>query len=43
MTETPRDVVDAVSAAREAGRGSVAIQVEREGASRFLALPLRAA
>ncbi len=43
VTETPRDVVDAVGAAREAGRGSVAIQVERDGASRFLALPLRAA
>lgn len=43
VTETPRDVVEAVGAAREAGRGSVAIQVERDGTSRFLALPLRAA
>jgi serine protease Do len=43
LTDTPRDVVDAVGAAREAGRGSVAMQVERDGASRFVALPLRAA
>ncbi|MBP0466313.1 trypsin-like peptidase domain-containing protein [Roseomonas sp. PWR1] len=43
VTETPRDVVEAVGAARDAGRGSIALQVEREGASRFVALPLRAA
>ncbi|MBW6401268.1 Do family serine endopeptidase [Roseomonas sp. HJA6] len=39
----PQDVVDAVRAAREAGRPSIAFQVERDGARRFIALPLRAA
>jgi serine protease Do len=39
----PQDVVDAVKTAREAGRPSIALQVERDGARRFIALPLRAA
>jgi len=39
----PQDVVDAVKSAREAGRASIALQVERDGARRFIALPLRAA
>ena len=39
----PRDVAEAVAAARSAGRPSIALQVEREGARRFIALPLRAA
>ncbi|WP_027285073.1 DegQ family serine endoprotease [Rubritepida flocculans] len=39
----PRDVIEAVEAARAAGRPSIALQVEREGESRFIALPLRAA
>ncbi len=39
----PQDVVDAVKSAREAGRPSIALQVERDGARRFIALPLRAA
>ena len=39
----PRDVVEAVNAARSAGRPSIALQVEREGSRRFIALPLRAA
>lgn len=40
---TPQDVTEAVAAARAAGRPSVALQIEREGRSRFVALPLRAA
>ena len=39
---SPQDVVAAVTAARTAGRPSIALQVEREGASRFVALPLNA-
>ncbi|MBR0672193.1 Do family serine endopeptidase [Neoroseomonas soli] len=39
----PRDVIEAVNAARGAGRPSIALQVEREGNRRFIALPLRAA
>jgi len=39
----PRDVAEAVSAARSAGRPSIALQVERDGARRFVAIPLRAA
>ena len=39
----PQDVVAAVRSAREAGRPSIALQVERDGARRFIALPLRAA
>jgi serine protease Do len=39
----PQDVVDAVKTAREAGRPSIAFQVERDGARRFIAVPLRAA
>jgi len=42
-TSKPQDVVEAVGAARQAGRASIALQVEREGARRFVALPLRAA
>jgi serine protease Do len=38
----PRDVSEAVSAARGAGRPSIALQVERDGARRFVAIPLRA-
>jgi serine protease Do len=36
-------VTEAVSAARSAGRPSIALQVERDGARRFVAIPLRAA
>jgi serine protease Do len=36
-------VTEAVSAARSAGRPSIALQVERDGARRFVASPLRAA
>jgi serine protease Do len=39
----PQDVVAAVRSALEAGRPSIAFQVERDGARRFVALPLRAA
>jgi serine protease Do len=39
----PQDVADAVTAARAAGRPAVALQIEREGRSRFVAIPLRAA
>jgi serine protease Do len=39
----PRDVAEAVNAARNAGRPSIALQVERDGARRFVAIPLRAA
>ncbi len=39
----PRDVTEAVNAARSAGRPSIALQVERDGARRFVAIPLRAA
>jgi serine protease Do len=39
----PRDVSEAVAAARSAGRPSIAFQVERDGARRFVAIPLRAA
>ncbi|MBX9701018.1 MAG: serine protease, partial [Acetobacteraceae bacterium] len=39
--KAPADVTAAVKAAREAGRPSIALQVEREGGARsFLALPL---
>jgi len=38
----PRDVVEAVTAARSAGRPSIALQVERDGARRFVAIPLNA-
>jgi serine protease Do len=36
----PQDVQAAVKAARDAGRSSIALQVQREGGSRFMALPL---
>ncbi len=39
----PRDVAEAVGAARSAGRPSIALQIERDGARRFVAVPLRAA
>lgn len=39
----PQDVLDAVKSARDAGRPSIALQVERDGARRFVAVPLRAA
>jgi serine protease Do len=39
----PRDVTEAVNAARSAGRPSIALQIERDGARRFVAIPLRAA
>jgi serine protease Do len=42
-TRQPQDVAEAVAAARGAGRPSIALQVEREGARRFVAIPLRAA
>ncbi|WP_206035615.1 Do family serine endopeptidase [Roseomonas sp. HF4] len=38
----PQDVVAAVEAARAAGRGAVALQVERDGGRRFVALPVQA-
>ncbi|MBB5691656.1 Do family serine endopeptidase [Roseomonas alkaliterrae] len=40
---SPQDVAEAIAAARAAGRPSVALQIERDGRSRFVALPLRAA
>ena len=41
-TAQPSDVVDAVNAARNAGRSSVALQIERDQGRSFVALPLRA-
>jgi serine protease Do len=38
----PRDVADAVGAARKDGKVAIALQVEREGGRAFLALPLKA-
>jgi serine protease Do len=38
--KSPADVTAAVKAARDAGRPSIALQVEREGGRRFMALPL---
>ncbi|WP_372624110.1 Do family serine endopeptidase [Falsiroseomonas sp.] len=40
--KAPNDVVEAVGAARSAGRPSIAFQVERDGARRFVAIPLNA-
>jgi serine protease Do len=40
---SPRDVVEAVTAAREAGRPAVAMQIERGESRAFVALPLRPA
>jgi serine protease Do len=40
---SPRDVVEAVNAAREAGRPAVAMQIERGENRAFVALPLRPA
>jgi hypothetical protein len=34
--------VEALSAARSAGRPAIAFQVERDGARRFVAIPLNA-
>ncbi len=36
----PQDVQAALKAARDAGRSSIALQIQREGGSRFMALPL---
>ena len=41
-TAQPSDVVDAVTAARNAGRPSIALQIERDQGRSFVALPLRA-
>ena len=41
-TAQPSDVVDAVNAARNAGRSSIALQIERDQGRSFVALPLRA-
>lgn len=38
----PQDVAEAVRAARAEGRSSVALQVERDGARRFVAVPVSA-
>jgi serine protease Do len=38
----PRDVVEAVGAARKDGKAAVALQIERDGARAFVALPLKA-
>ncbi|MDO9708264.1 DegQ family serine endoprotease [Paracraurococcus lichenis] len=38
----PRDVVEAVGAARHDGKAAIALQVEREGGRAFIALPLKA-
>ncbi|MBL6454497.1 Do family serine endopeptidase [Belnapia sp. T6] len=38
----PRDVAEAVEAARRAKRPAIALQIEREGGRAFLALPLQA-
>jgi serine protease Do len=40
--KAPSDVAEAVRAARRAGRPSIALQVERDGARRFVAIPLNA-
>ena len=40
--DTPRDVVEAVEAAAEAGRPSVLLMVEQRGARRFVAVDLAA-
>ncbi len=40
--KAPSDVAEAVNAARSAGRPSIALQVERDGARRFVAIPLNA-
>ena len=40
MVEQPKDVIEAVGAAREAKRPAIALQVEREGGKRFVAVPL---
>jgi serine protease Do len=42
-TAKPQDVTTAVDAAREAGKASIAMQIERGQARRFVAVPLRAA
>jgi serine protease Do len=38
----PRDVVEAVGAARKDGKAAIALQIEREGQRTFVALPLKA-
>lgn len=39
---TPQEVVDKVEAARKAGRKSVLLRIERDGAAQFFAVPLEA-
>ena len=41
-TAQPSDVAEAVNAARNAGRSSIALQIERDQGRSFVALPLRA-
>ncbi|WP_052214742.1 DegQ family serine endoprotease [Belnapia sp. F-4-1] len=38
----PRDVAEAVGAARQANKPAIALQIEREGGRAFIALPLKA-
>ncbi|MBK1658527.1 DegQ family serine endoprotease [Paracraurococcus ruber] len=40
--KAPRDVLEAVNAARKDGKQAVALQIERDGGRAFVALPLRA-
>ena len=35
-----RDLTEAIEAAEASGRGAVLIQIERDGANRFVALPI---
>ncbi|WP_165839032.1 DegQ family serine endoprotease [Roseicella frigidaeris] len=42
MVKGPRDVAEAVGAARKDGKAAIALQIEREGGRAFLALPLKA-
>ena len=43
MVKLGEETTRVLRSAREAGRSSIAFQVERDGARRFVALPLRAA
>ena len=38
--KSPQDVSTAMKAARDAGRPAIALQIERDGGRRFMALPL---
>jgi serine protease Do len=40
QVKAPQDVQAAVKAAQEAGRNAIALQIQRDGGSRFMALPL---